>query len=45
MPLKSKAQQRFLFENKPKLTKEFAGKTKNIKALPEKVKPKKRKSK
>jgi hypothetical protein len=41
MPLKSKAQQRFLFAKKPKLAKEFAEKTPNIKALPEKVKKKK----
>jgi hypothetical protein len=43
MPLKSKAQQRFLFAKKPKIAKEFAAKTKNIKNLPERVKKKKNK--
>lgn len=43
MPLKSKAQQKYLFANKPKIAKEFAAKTKNIKSLPEHVKPKKNK--
>jgi len=38
MPFKSKAQQRYLFANNPKVAKEFADKTKNIKKLPEKVK-------
>jgi len=42
MPFQSKAQARFLFAKDPKLAKEFAEKTKNIKTLPEKkpVKPK-----
>jgi len=38
MPLKSKSQMRYLFANEPEVAKEFASKTKNIKALPEKVK-------
>lgn len=37
MPFKSQAQRRFLFARKPKVAREFASKTKNIKALPEKV--------
>jgi hypothetical protein len=36
MPLKSKAQARYLFGVKPELAKEFEKKTKNIKKLPEK---------
>ena len=40
MPFKSKAQQRFLFAKHPKTAKEFAKATPSIKALPEKVKPK-----
>jgi len=35
---KSKAQARFLYSQKPELAKEFAGKTKSIKKLPEHVK-------
>lgn len=38
MPFKSKAQARYLFAKKPKIAKEFAEKTQNIKALPNKVK-------
>ena len=38
MPLKSKAQARFLFANHPKIAKEFAAKTPSIKALPQHVK-------
>ena len=38
MPFKSKAQAKYLFAKKPELAKEFASKTKSIKALPEKVK-------
>jgi hypothetical protein len=45
MPFKSKAQARALFAKDPKLAKEFAKETKSIKALPEKVKPKKKKKK
>lgn len=41
MPFKSKAQAKYLFANKPKIAKEFAAKTKSIKALPQKVKKKK----
>lgn len=37
MPFKSKAQAAFMFANKPVLAKEFADKTKNIKALPKYV--------
>ncbi len=35
MPFKSKAQAKFMFAKKPELAKEFAAKTKNIKALPD----------
>ena len=35
MPFKSKAQAKFMFAKKPALAKEFASKTKSIKALPE----------
>lgn len=40
MPLKSKAQMKYLFANAPKLGKEFADNTTNIKSLPERVQPK-----
>jgi hypothetical protein len=43
MPFKSKAQQKFMFSQKPKLAKEFAEHTPNIKSLPEHVKKKKKK--
>jgi hypothetical protein len=43
-PLRSKAQQRFLYAREPAVAKEFARKTPSIKALPERVKPKKRKT-
>jgi hypothetical protein len=45
MPFKSKAQQRWMYANKPELAKEFAAKTPKGKAkrLPEHVKPKKKK--
>lgn len=36
-PFQSKAQAGYMFANHPKLAKEFAEKTKSIKALPEKV--------
>ena len=39
-PFESKAQARYMFSQHPKLAKEFAAKTKSIKALPEKVKKK-----
>jgi hypothetical protein len=41
VPFKSKAQQRWMFENNPEMAKEWASKTPNIKSLPEKVKKKK----
>lgn len=37
MPFKSKAQQRWMFANKPKLAKEFAKHTRNFDKLPEKI--------
>ena len=37
MPFKSKAQARYMFAKHPKIAKEFASKTKSIKALPNKV--------
>ncbi len=40
MPFQSKAQARFMFAKHPKIAKEFASKTKSIKALPEKKKMK-----
>ena len=36
-PFVSKAQRRFMFEVHPKLAREFAHKTKNMKKLPEKL--------
>ncbi len=41
-PFKSKAQQRYMFAKKPKMAKEWAEETPNMKALPEKVKKPKR---
>jgi len=41
MPFVSKAQARFMFARHPKIAKEFASKTANIKKLPEKKKKKK----
>jgi hypothetical protein len=38
MPFKSKAQQGWMFKNKPKMAKEWAAKTPKIKSLPQKVK-------
>ncbi len=35
MPFKSKAQAGYMFANHPKIAKEFASKTPNMKALPE----------
>lgn len=40
MPFKSKAQARLMFAKHPKMAKEWASKTKSIKALPEQVKKK-----
>lgn len=37
-PFKSKAQQKWMFANKPKMAKQWAKETKNIKRLPKKVK-------
>lgn len=37
MPFRSKAQQRFMFATKPKMAKEWAAKTPDIKSLPEKL--------
>lgn len=45
MPFKSKAQAKLLFATKPKIAKEFAKETKSIKALPNKVKKKKKRKK
>jgi len=40
MPFKSKAQQRMMFAQHPRIAKEMAGKTKSIKSLPERAKGK-----
>ena len=48
MPFKSKAQQRYLFATNPKVAKEFAKATPNMKGLPQHVggkKPPRRRSK
>lgn len=45
MPFKSKAQQKFLFANKPEMAKEWAAETLDIKKLLNKVKKKKTKPK
>ena len=37
MPFKSKAQQKYLFANNPKVAREFASKTKDYKSLPAKL--------
>jgi hypothetical protein len=42
VPFKSKAQARYMFSQHPQMAKEWAEKTKSIKALPEKVKLKKK---
>lgn len=39
MPFKSKAQARFLFSQHPRMAKEWAAKTKSIKALPNYMNP------
>ena len=41
MPFKSRAQQRWMFKNKPKMAAEWAAKTKNIKSLTARVGKKK----
>ena len=41
MPFQSKAQAKWMFANKPAMAKEWASKTKSIKALPKKKKKKK----
>lgn len=38
MPFKSEAQMKYMFANHPKMAKEWASKTKNIKKLPKKSK-------
>lgn len=43
MPFKSKAQQKYMFAKHPKIAKEFAEATPNIKKLPEHVRKKKKK--
>lgn len=40
MPFDSRAQMKWMFANKPEMAKEWAAKTKNIKALPERKKQK-----
>ncbi len=45
MPFKSKAQQKWMFANKPDMAKEWATETPDIKKLPKKVKKKKSKAK
>ena len=42
MPFKSKAQERYLFANDPKVAKEFLKHTPKGTKLPERVKPKKK---
>ena len=42
MPFKSKSQARYMFSRHPKIAKEFAAKTPSIKALPNKVKGRKK---
>ena len=37
MPFKSKAQAKWMFANKPEMAKEWASKTKSIKALPSRL--------
>lgn len=41
MPFKSKAQAKWMFANKPKMAKEWAEETPNIKKLPRRLKKKK----
>jgi hypothetical protein len=42
MPFQSKKQVRWMFANDPEMAKEWASKTKDFKALPEKVRRKKK---
>ena len=42
MPFKSKAQAKYMFAKHPQIAKEFADKTPSIKALPKKLKAKKK---
>ncbi len=42
-PFRSKAQAKYMFAKHPKIAKEFASKTRSIKALPNKVKKNKKK--
>jgi hypothetical protein len=42
MPFTSRRQARKLFATNPRVAREFAAETKSFKALPEKVKPKKK---
>lgn len=41
MPFVSKQQERWMFANKPKMAKEWASKTPDIRSLPQRVKKKK----
>ena len=41
MPIRSKAQQGYMFANKPKMAKRWAKETSNMKSLPERIKKKK----
>ena len=43
MPFKSKAQERYLYSQKPDVAKEFTAKTKDSKSLPDKVRAAKKK--
>ena len=43
MPFKSKDQEKWMFANYPQMAKQWAAVTPNQKALPKKVKPKKKK--
>ncbi len=45
MPFKSKAQQRWMYENKPEMAKRWAKETPNLKALPARNRKPKRKRK
>lgn len=45
MPIVSKAQQRWMFENKPEMAKRWAAETPDMKSLPERVSKKKPKRK
>lgn len=42
MPFRSKAQEKFMFSQKPKMAKQWAKETPDIKDLPKKVKKKKK---